>query len=295
MNLIKLGRWNKLRVTRRTDHGVYLDGGDPGEVLMPRKYVPAGTQLGDEVEAFVYLDQQERLVATTEQPKAQVGEFAYLRVAWVNRYGAFLDWGVTKDLFVPFREQKMRMEQGRSYVVFPYVDRETARIVGSAKVERFLSSERPPYKQGDRVEGLVWQKTDLGFKVIVDNRYAGLLYDNDVFRPLHTGDRLPLYIKRVRDDAKLDLAIQQPGFGGLDAFSHTLLQRLQQAGGHLPYNDHSDAEAIKLTFGVSKKTFKRALGILYKQRLVTMTNGGIALATPADGTPTGPTRAADRP
>lgn len=277
MNFIQLGRWNRLKVTRSVDFGVYLDGGDPGEVLMPLKYVPRGTRPGDEIECFVYLDQQERLVATTEMPKAQVGQFAYLRVAWVNRFGAFLDWGLLKDLFVPFREQKMRMEKDRSYIVRLYVDQETARIVASAKVERFLSAARPPYKYGDEVSVLVWQKTDLGFKVIVENEFAGLLYDNEIFAPLHTGMCLKAFVKHVRPDGKLDLALQHPGLEGLDAFATRLLERLRAEGGFLPYTDKSAAPHIEAAFGVSKKTFKRSVGLLYSRRLIVLHDDGIAL------------------
>lgn len=283
MNLIRLGRWNRLTVTRRVDFGVYLDGGDPGEVLMPLKYVPRGTQPGDELEVFVYLDQQERLVATTETPKAQVGEFAYLKVAWVNRYGAFLDWGLLKDLFVPFHEQKMRMEQGRSYIVYPYIDGETARIVASAKVEHFLSSEMPPYKHGDEVNLLVWQKTDLGFKVIVENQYSGQLYSNEIFTSLHTGDRLKAFVKHVREDGKIDLVLQHPGVKGLDNFSNQLLQQIEDAGGFIPFTDKSSAEDIEETFGVSKKTFKRAVGMLYRQRLIELLPNGISLVRKNEG------------
>lgn len=277
MNQIALGRWNTLTITRRVDFGVYLDGGEVGEVLMPLKYVPRGAKEGDEVEAFVYLDQQERLIATREKPLAQVGEFAFLQVAWVNRFGAFLSWGVLKDVFVPFREQKMRMEQGRSYVVRLYIDEETSRIVASAKVERFLSQERPPYRHGDKVEALVWQKTDLGFKVIVDNRYSGLLYENQVFTSLCTGYRVSAYVQHVREDNRLDLILQQSGMEGVDDFSEKLLARIKEEGGFLPFSDKTSPQVLNEFFGVSKKTFKRALGTLYKQQLITLTEEGVRL------------------
>lgn len=208
---IELGKMNRLRVVKAVDFGMYLDGGDAGEILLPACYVPEGCSVGDELDVFLYLDSEERLVATTQTPLAQVGDFAYLQVAWVNNYGAFLDWGLMKDLFVPFREQKLKMQKGRSYIVHLHVDEESYRLMASAKVERYLSDEMPPYREGDEVQILVWQKTDLGFKVIVDNRFSGLVYENDLFRPLHTGDRVQAYIKQVRPDGKLDITCRNRG------------------------------------------------------------------------------------
>ena len=201
MSKIKLGDYNELKVVKTVDFGIYLDGGDEGEILMPARYVPKGIRPGDTIECFLYLDQDERLVATTEDPLAKVGEFACLEVAWVNEYGAFLNWGLMKDLFCPFREQKMRMVKGNKYVVYVHIDEESYRIVASAKVEHFLSKERPQYKHGTEVDLLVWQKTELGFKVIIDNQYAGLVYEDQVFRHLQTGDRLKGYIANRRDGA----------------------------------------------------------------------------------------------
>ena len=177
-NKIKLGDFNSLRVVKRVDFGIYLDGGEEGEILLPTRYVPEEVSIGDELEVFIYLDQDERLIATTEKPLAKVGDFAYLEVKWVNEYGAFLGWGLMKDLFCPFREQKKRMVLGQSYIVHVHIDEESYRIVASAKVERYLSEEHPHYRHGDEVDLLIWQKTDLGFKVIIDNQYPGLLYQD---------------------------------------------------------------------------------------------------------------------
>lgn len=275
---IRLGEVNRLKVVREVDFGMYLDGGVDGDVLLPRRYVPAGCRPGTELEVFIYLDSEERLVATTERPKAQVGDFAYLQVAWVNNYGAFLDWGLMKDLFVPFREQKMKMLKGNSYIVHLHVDPESYRIMASAKVERYLSPEPPAYRSGDEVKGLVWQKTDLGFKVIIDNRYAGLLYESEVFRQLHTGDRLTMFVKQVRPDGKIDLSLQRCGQEGVTDFSDVLLRHLQTNGGRTALGDKSPAEEIYALFGVSKKVFKKAVGDLYKRRLIVMTEGSIRLA-----------------
>ena len=181
---IELGKYNQLEVVKKVDFGVYLNGGEEGEILLPTRYVPEGCKPGDILNVFLYLDNEERLIATTLQPLVQVGEFACLEVAWVNEYGAFLDWGLMKDLFVPFREQKMKMQKGRRYVVHAHVDEESYRIMASAKVERYLSKEMPPYEVGQEVDVMMWQKTDLGYKVIVENQFSGLLYRNEVFQML---------------------------------------------------------------------------------------------------------------
>ena len=200
-----MGKYNTLRVVKEVDFGMYLDGGIEGEILLPKRYVPQDCKPGDDLEVFIYLDQDERLVATTQKPLAQVGDFACLEVSWVNQYGAFLNWGLMKDLFVPFREQKMKMEVGRKYIVHVHLDDESFRIVASAKVDRYLSKEKADYKPGQEVEVLVWQKTDLGFKAIIDNKYSGLLYESEIFQPLHAGMKLKAYVKQVRDDGKIDL------------------------------------------------------------------------------------------
>ena len=182
---IKLGDYNRLRIVKKVDFGLYLDGGDEGEILLPSRYVPEDAGIGDELDVFIYLDQEERLIATTETPLAKVGDFAYLEVKWVNEYGAFLGWGLMKDIFCPFREQKKRMVLGNSYIVHIHIDEESYRIVASAKIERYLNEDHPHYKHGDEVDLLIWQKTDLGFKVIIDNQYPGLLYQDQIFQYIH--------------------------------------------------------------------------------------------------------------
>jgi predicted RNA-binding protein (virulence factor B family) len=273
---LALGRTNRLTVVRFAEHGAYLSGG-PEDILLPAKLVPKGLKIGDEIDVFVYLDSEERLVATTETPLAQVGDFAWLQVAWVNNFGAFLDWGLLKDLFVPFREQKMKMQKDRSYLVHVHLDPETYRIMASAKVERYLSTDYPPYHGGDEVELLIWQKTDLGFKAIVDNMYAGLLFDDEIFRPLRSGDRVTAYVKQVRPDGKIDLSLQKKGQRAVVDFSDILLQHLQTNGGRTPLGDKSPAEEIYAVFGVSKKLFKKAVGDLYKRHLITIEPDGLRL------------------
>lgn len=274
---VNLGKFNQLEVVKEVDFGVYLDGGDDGEILLPTRYVPDDCQPGDMLNVFIYLDNEERLIATTLTPLVQVGEFAYLEVAWVNQFGAFLNWGLMKDLFVPFREQKMKMQVGRGYIIYAYVDEESYRIVASAKVERYLSKDMPEYKEGELVDILIWQKTDLGFKAIVDNKYSGLLYQNEIFQSIEIGMRMKAYVKQVRDDAKIDLELQRGGARKVDDFAEVLLQYLEEHEGRTSIYDKSEADEIYETFGVSKKTFKKAVGELYKKRLIVLEEQGIRL------------------
>ena len=274
---IQLGRFNTLNIVKEVDFGLYLDGGDYGEILLPSRYVPEEYVIGEPISVFLYLDMDERMIATTLTPHIQVGEFGYLEVSWINEFGAFLDWGLMKDLFVPFREQKMSMGVGNKYIVYAHVDEESYRIVGSAKVEKFLSKEQPPYAEGDEVEILIWQKSDLGFKAIIDNKYGGLIYDNEVFQPLYTGMRLTAFIKQVREDGKIDLILQESGRKHVLDFSETLLDYLGRNGGQTMLNDKSPAEEIYESFGVSKKVFKKAVGDLYKRREIKLEPGKIIL------------------
>lgn len=272
---VQLGKYNQLPVVKEVDFGVYLDGDDDGEILLPARYVPDGCKPGDLLNVFIYLDNEERLVATTQTPYAQVGDFACLEVAWTNEYGAFLNWGLMKDLFVPFREQKMKMQKGRRYVVHVHIDEDSFRIMASAKVERYLSKDKPPYKAGDPVDLLIWQRTELGYKAIVDNRFSGLLYANEVFRTLEPGMKLEAYVKQVRPDGKIDLELQRGGARKVDDFADTLLAYIDRNGGFIPFNDKSPAEEIYATFGVSKKTFKKAVGELYRKRLILIEEDGL--------------------
>lgn len=274
---LKLGKINTMKVLRKVDFGMYLEGGPTGDILLPKRYIPKGTKIGDELDVFIYLDQDERPIATTQKPLAMVGDFAYLRVAWTNEHGAFLDWGLMKDVFCPFREQKMRMEKDRSYIVHIHLDEDSYRIVASAKIEHFLSKEAPEYKKGNKVDILVWQKTDLGFKVIIDNKFQGLIYNDQVFRNLHTGDRAKAYISAIRPDGKIDVALQKEGREQTLDFAERLYEYLFKHDGYCPYTDKSAAEDIYAEFNVSKKVFKKAVGDLYKRRLITLAPDGIEL------------------
>lgn len=275
---IILGDYNNLEIVKRVSFGLYLDGDEDGEILLPAKYVPDGYDIGDIIKVFVYLDNEERLVATTEEPLAKVGDFALLRVAWTNDYGAFLDWGLLKDLFVPFSEQEGKMVKGNSYLVYVTIDRKSYRIYASARLDKFLSRTKPPYETDEEVDIIVWRRTDLGWKVIVNGNHSGLVFANEVFRDLKTGDRLKGYVKRVRTDGKIDIALQRHGVAGDDDSSMRLLSAIEAQRGFLPLNDNSSPDEIYSMLGMSKKAFKRAAGKLYKQRLIIIDDDGLRLA-----------------
>ena len=274
--MLRLGDYNTLRIVKSVDFGLYLDGGEEGEILLPQRYVTKDMHIGDEIEVFIYLDQEERPVATTEHPIAKVGEFASLEVAWVNQYGAFLKWGLMKDLFCPFREQKKRMEQGQRHIIYIKVDKDSYRLMATAKVEKYLEPA-PAMKHGDPADILVWQKTDLGFKCIVNNRYQGQIYDNQIFQSLHSGDRLSGFIDHVRQDGKIDLTLQPSGRQHTLDFAEVLLRYLYENDGYCNLGDKSPAELIYDRFQVSKKAYKKAIGDLYRRRLITITDDGIRL------------------
>lgn len=305
--MLKLGDFNTLRIVKRVDFGLYLDGGDEGEVLLPKRYCTPQMQIGDELNVFIYLDQDERIVATTETPLVKVGEFACLEVAWVNQYGAFLKWGPMKDLFCPFREQKQRMVQGNRYIVYVKEDEESHRLIATAKVERYIdnlklnnnqdeqhssplglqghlpeqnsSTINPQYKHGQSCDCLIWQKTDLGFKTIINNKYQGQLYDNQIFQPIRTGDRFTAYIDHVRQDGKIDLTLQPTGRQHTLDFAEVLLRYLYENNGYCDLSDKSPAELIADRFKVSKKAYKKAIGDLYHRRLITLSDDGIRLVS----------------
>lgn len=275
---IELGKYNVLEIVKTVDFGIYLDGGEAGEILLPTRYVPEQYEIGEFLKVFIYLDNEERIIATTLEPLTQVGDFSFLEVSWVNEFGAFLNWGLMKDLFVPFREQKMKMLVGNSYIVHTHIDEESYRIVASAKIERYLSKEMPIYNENDEVSILIWQKTDLGFKAIVENQFSGLLYEGEIFQNVRTGMTMKAYIKQVREDGKIDLILQKPGFEKIDCFAQTLLDYIKEHDGIIYLTDKSHAEDIYDTFEVSKKTFKKAVGDLYRRRLVKLNEDCIQLA-----------------
>ncbi|MGI6320264.1 MAG: S1 RNA-binding domain-containing protein [Bacteroidales bacterium] len=266
--MIELGRINTLRIAKEVDFGVYLDGGEAGEILLPFNYIPEGAKLGDEVDVLIYRDSEDRLIATNETPYAFVDDFALLECVDVSSVGAFLDWGLSKDILVPFREQKTKMQKGRSYIVYIYVDKSTDRIVASAKIDKFISEYQAPYEAGDKVEALVVDKTDIGYKIIVDNLFWGVLYENEVFTDLKIGQKLEAYIKKVRDDGKIDLTIHRFGYRKVEDGFDPILHKLEENNGVLYVSDKSSPDEIYEMFEMSKKTFKKALGGLFRQKLI---------------------------
>jgi len=277
--MTSLGQYNTLRIIKTVDFGLYLQGDDSEEILLPRRYVTPQMHIGDNLEVFLYLDQDERIVATTERPIATVGQFAYLECSWTNQYGAFLNWGIQmKDLFCPFREQRRHMEKGRRYMVYIKLDEESYRLMASAKIERYLipaTADSLPHSTP--VDILIWQKTELGYKCIVENSYQGLIYDNQIFQPLQNGDRLTAYVDHIRQDGKIDITLQQTGHKHTLDFAEKLLRHLYENDGKCNLGDHSPAEDIQKTFNVSKKTYKKAVGDLYRRQLIHITEDGISL------------------
>ena len=275
--MILPGRYNTLKVVKYVDFGVYLDGAEMGEILLPARYVPEVCEVGENLEVFIYLDSEDRIIATTEKPYAQVGEFAMMRVNAVNNVGAFLDWGLLKDLLVPFREQKMNMVAGRSYLVYVYVDPDSQRIAACAKLEKFLDNVIPEYKVGEEVSLIVESESELGYNAIINHLHRGILYHDELPGPLNKGQKLKAYIKKVRDDKKIDLSLYRPGYEQVDGISQDILNKLHEAGGFLPFTDKSDAALIFDHFAISKKIFKKAIGALYRQRRISLEDKGIRL------------------
>jgi len=274
---LEIGKYNTLNVVKKVDFGVYLDGGNGLEILLPTRYVPENCQVDDDIEVFIYHDNEGRLIATTIHPVATVGEFAWMKVREVSDSGAFLDWGLMKDLLVPYREQKMAMKAGRSYLVYVYFDFITKRIVASARIDKFLDNTPPKYEYNQEVNLLVADETDMGYKVIINHLHWGLIYHNEVFRQLAKGEKLKGYIKEIREDEKIDISLFPLGYEKVDGIAQQILQTLQQNGGYLPLHDKSDADEIYSLFACSKKSFKKAIGTLYKQQLITLEKEGIRL------------------
>lgn len=274
--MVELGKLNTLRIVKQVPFGFYLDGDTWGEILLPKRYAPANCKVGDEIEVFIYLDSEDEVIATTETPHAVVGEFAPLKVVAVTPVGAFLDWGLQKDLLVPFSEQQKRMQEGKTYLVYVYCD-DRNRIVATSKFNCYLDTQPASYHDGEEVDLIIAERSDIGLKAIVDGRHWGILYEDDLFESLEYGDRVKGYIKHVRPDGKIDLYYHKPGPLRMDGCAEKVLTELKRQGGFLPLNDKSSPEAISRLFGESKKTFKAAIGTLYKQRLISIDHDGIRL------------------
>lgn len=274
--MINVGTYNELEVVKELEFGIYLREGDV-EILMPTKWVPGGTKIGDFLNVFIFRDSDDRLIATTVKPFATAETFAFLEVKQVNNIGAFLDWGMDKDLLVPFREQPMRMDPGKSYVVFVYVDEETNRLVASGKLNRYIERENIEVREGDIVELLIYSETDLGFNAIINNRYSGLIYKNEIYEAIRVGDKVQGFVKCVREDNKIDLSLQKSGYELVDDVKWRILKMMKEENGFLSLNDNSSPEEIKAKLQISKKAFKKAVGALYRERLVKLTDKGVQL------------------
>ena len=272
-----LGRYNKLRIVKRADIGAFLDGDQFGDILLPRKYAPESMRIGDEVEVFLYNDSEDRVIATTLAPRVQVGECAYLKVISTGKFGAFLDWGLPKDLLVPFSEQQKPMQKGYSYTAYLFVDESTDRIAASTRLEDYLSMDGSGFKPRQAVECLIYGKSDLGFKAVVDGSHLGQFFESETFRPLHYGESVKAYIKQVRKDGKIDLMLQLPSHLERDRLSDAIVEHLRQNDGISKMTDKSPPEDIYRTFGVSKASYKKALGKLYKQRSIAIDKHQIRL------------------
>jgi len=274
-----IGRYNSLQVTKYTDFGLYLDGGADGEILLPKRYIPKGEALevGDWLNVFVYLDSEDRLIATTQKPKVQVGGFASLKVVEINRVGLFLDWGLPKDLLLPHSEEKRPLQVGDYCVVYVYLDQRTRRITATARLDRHLDKTPVRYETGQEVDLLVVEKTDMGFKAIINNEHWGLIHNNEVFKFLRGGMRERGFIREVRADGKISLSLQPLGREAASSLSEQILAKLREAGGQLLLSDKSSPEQISSLFGVSKGNFKKAIGGLYKQGLIVIESDRIRL------------------
>jgi len=273
--MLKIGEFNKLRIIKEVKFGIFLDGFDYGEILLPKQYIPKEFKINDEIKVFIYNDSEDRIIATTLKPKAKVGDFALLKMISKNDFGVFFDWGLPKDLFVPLREQRNDMEVGRSYILYIYLDTITERIAGSAKPENYLNKNTSDLKKGQEVDLMIYKKTKLGYKAIINGTFEGILYENEIFQSLKIGQIITGHIKKIREDGKIDLSISKSGQGMIEELSEQIQNKLIEAGGFLNLNDKSSPEDISEMFGVSKKAFKKAIGFLYKRKTIIFADDGI--------------------
>ncbi|MGI9553124.1 MAG: CvfB family protein [Aurantibacter sp.] len=275
--MIELGNYNELEILRDTSVGLFLGSQGGTEILLPNKYVPKNYEIGDKINVFCYLDHDERPVSTTLDPFVRRNKFGFLQVAEVNNFGAFLDWGLEKHLLVPFREQREKMKEGQWYVVYCYLDELTFRLVGSNKLDKFLDNEKLAIKNGDQVDLLITRLTDLGWEVIIDHKHKGLVYGSEVFQKLSIGDKLRGYIKSIRPDKKIDVSLRPLGLANLEPTADKIFERLTEKNGFLPLHDKSNPADIIEELQMSKKLFKKGVGVLYKARKIEIKEDGIYL------------------
>ncbi len=275
--MVEIGNYNTLKIIKILSFGAYLDGGNGLEILLPTRYVPQDAKIDDTVKVFIYHDNEGRLIATTAKPLAVAGEFQFMEVKSVNKTGAFLEWGLMKDLLVPFKEQKMPMKEGKWYLVYVHVDHVTKRIVASARIDKYLDNTIPDYTFNQEVDLLVADETEIGYKVIINNTHWGLVYRNEIFQRLEKGDHLKGYIKEVREDEKIDVSLTPLGYQKVEGIACIILESLKAQGGFIAVHDKSEPDLIYSLFRCSKKAFKQAIGSLYKQKLITIEPQGIKL------------------
>jgi len=275
--MVQVGNYNTLKVVKEVDFGLYLDG-DGEEILLPKRFVPKDLKEGDEVTVFIYHDSENRLIATTQKPLGIVGDIVMLNAVSMTNQGAFLDWGLMKDLFVPLSQQESRMQVGHSYLVKIYLDEQTGRVAATEKISKFISNYNLTVKEMDAVDLVVYQTTDIGYKVIINNRHLGVLHYSDVFKELEVGDKEKGFIKKILPENKIDVMLGERGYKRVETETEKVLRLLEENDGYLPYHDKSDPEEIYEFFGMSKKTFKMAVGALYKQKKITLEQTGIKLA-----------------
>lgn len=275
--MLRIGEYHTMKINRDTEPGLFLENEEGDEVLLPNKYKPENFEIGDEIEVFVYLDHQERPVATTLRPYVKLDEFACLKCVEVSDIGAFLDWGLEKHLFVPYREMASQMRKGSWYLVFVYLDEETGRLVASSKTNAFLDNRELTVEPFEEVDIIVANPTDLGLNVIVNDIHQGLIYKDDVFQDLQPGDRLKGWVKKTRPDGKIDITLQRPGYRSIEPNAQEILNEMELKGGYLPLTDKSSPDEIQQKLQMSKKSFKKAVGTLYKQRQIEIKEDGIYL------------------
>ncbi len=276
--MVQIGKINRLSIKGMQGYGMHLDGGAAGDILLKGRYAVEKYQLGDTIDVFVYVDREQRLLATTRVPSALVGEFATLPVVTSSSAGAFMNWGLENDLFVPKSEQQDNMREGKSYVVFIFLSEKSNRLTGSSKLEKFLNLQPPKYQEGEEVDLIVYAETGLGYSAVVNSSHIGMIYENEIFQKLVIGQRLQGYVKKIREDLKIDLRLQQTGYQRVDDISQTILNAVKDRGGMVAITDKSPPEDIYALFGVSKKVYKKAIGALYKKRLIVIDADGIKLA-----------------
>jgi predicted RNA-binding protein (virulence factor B family) len=272
--MVQVGKWNKLEVVKEVDFGLYLDGGSQEEILLPKRYVPKGATSGDVLEVFVYHDNEGRLIATTDTPYGEVGDFVTMEVVSTTPHGAFLKWGIMKDVFIALSQQVSRMITGEKYTVYLYIDKQTGRVAATEKFNAFLDNDDLTVKELEEVNLLIWRETEIGYAVVINNKHIGLLHFSDVFRDLKIGERLKGFIKKIRPEGKIDVALGERGYTRVEGEGEKIMRLLEEQDGYLPFHDKSDPEEIYETFGMSKKTFKMTIGALYKQGKIELTKTG---------------------